>query len=213
MLRRLAPLITGLIFVLVGSPMPAHAGPAAPYQARPYGHSYPSWMRIVGEFYLGDASNPLFAGLEGDCGEQIGKVFVMAAPIDVGLEFECDVDPGTPLVLSHAGFFATEDVDGQTDEELHAVAEAGFTFTSNSLTLDGRPLPLRTIDAGVFDVDSEPGGFYDTIFGVTGPVRTALVGNLVILHPLSPGDHVIETEVTFTGTGGAFSASYHIHVG
>ncbi len=65
----------------------------------------------------------------------------------------------------------------------------------------------------MFDVNSEPGGFYDTIFGQTGAVRTALRGNVVVLHPLTPGDHVIEAEVTFTGTGGAFSATYHVHVG
>ena len=168
---------------------------------------------MLGQFYLGDASNPLFAGLEGDCGELIDGVFFMAAPIDVGLEFDCDVPTGTPIVLSHAGFFATVDVDGQTDEELQTAVEAGFTYTSNSLTLDGRALPLKTIDAGVFDVMSEPGSFYDVIFGLTGSVRSALRGNVVFLHPLTPGDHEIIGEVTFTGTGGAFSATYHVHVG
>jgi hypothetical protein len=137
----------------------------------------------------------------------------MAAPIDVGVEFECDVPVGTPIVLSHAGFFTTEGIEGDTDAELLAAAEAGFTFISNSLTIDGRDIRLRTISAGVFDVVSEPGSFYDTILGVgTGPIRTALVGNLVFLHPLPPGDHTIETEVTFTGSGGAFSATYHVHV-
>jgi hypothetical protein len=213
MRRRLVFLIAVLTITLVGSAVPAHAGPVLPYHSRPYGHSYASWLRMVGQFYLGDASNPLFAGLEGDCGELRNRVFFMVAPIDVGLEFECDVPTGTPIVLSHAGFFATVGVDGETDEELQAAVEAGFTFTSNSLTLDGRVLPLKTIDAGAFDVNSEPGSFYDAVFGLTGSVRSALRGNIVVLHPLSPGDHVIEAEVTLTGTGGAFSATYHVHVG
>lgn len=212
-MRKRLVVLTAALSVGLISALPAHAGSVVPYTSRPYGQSYPSWMRAVGQFYLGDASNPLFAGLEGDCGELRDGMFFMAAPIDVGLEFECDVPTGTPIVLSHAGFFATQGIDGDTDEELQAVAEAGFTFTSNSLSLDGRALPLQTIDAGVFDVVSEPGSFYDTIFGLTGLVRTALLGNVVVLHPLPPGDHVIEAEVTFTGTGGAFSATYHVHVG
>ena len=212
MRRRLALLTAVLAITLVGSALPAHAGAVLPYGSRPHGHSYPSWLRMVGQFYLGDASNPLFAGLEGDCGELVNGAFFMAAPIDVGLEFECEVPTGTPIVLSHAGFFATQGIDGETDEELRVIAQAGFTYTSNSLSLDGRALPLKTIDAGVFDVNSASGSFYDTLFEQTGSVRTALVGNIVVLHPLTPGDHVIESEVTFTGTGGAFSATYHVHV-
>jgi hypothetical protein len=213
MRRTLVVLAALLALALIGSGAPAQAGPVIPYGARPYGHSYQTWLRTVGQFYLGDASNPLFAGLDGDCGELMDGMFVMAAPIDVGVEFECDVPVGTPIVLSHAGFFATQGIDGETDEELHAIAEAGFTFASNSLTLDGGELPLTTIDAGVFDVQSQPGSFYDTLFGLTGAVRTALVGNVVVLHPLRPGDHVIEAEVTFVGAGGGFSATYHVHVG
>lgn len=213
MRRKLVFLTAVLAITLVGSSVPAHAGAVLPYGSHPHGHSYPSWLRMLGQFYLGDASNPLFAGLDGDCGELMNGVFFMAAPIDVGLEYDCDVPTGMPIVFSHAGFFATVDVDGQTDEELQAAVEAGFTYTSNSLTLDGRSLPLKTIDAGVFDVISQPGSFYDAIFGLTGSVRSALRGNVVFLHPLTPGDHVIESEVTFTGTGGAFSATYHVHVG
>jgi hypothetical protein len=171
-------------------------------------------MRVVGRWFLGDASNPLIAGLvDGDCGQMMHGVFVMAAPIDVGVEFNCDVPAGTPLLLSHAGFFTTEGIDGDTDAELHAAAEAGFVTTSNSLTLDGNAIRLRAIDAGTFDVVVEPGSFYNTIVGLdTGPVRTALIGNLVYLHPLTPGNHVIETEVTFIGAGGSFSATYQVRV-
>jgi hypothetical protein len=215
MRRRLVLLTAVLAVTLVASAPAAHAGAVLPYDSHPRGHSYPEWMRMVGQWFLGDSSNPLLAGLlEGDCGELMNGVFFMAAPIDVGVEFDCDVPTGTPIVLSHAGFFTTEGIDGDTDAELQAEAEAGFTFTSNSLTLDGVALPLRTINAGVYDVISEPGSFYDVIVGVgTGPIRTALVGNVVFLHPLRPGDHVIESEVTFTGTGGAFSATYDVHVG
>lgn len=213
MRRKVVPFFAVLVVTLIGALAPAQAGPAVPFQAHPRGHSYQEWMRLVGQFFLGDASNPLIAGLDGDCGELIDGVFFMAAPIDVGVEFECEVPVGTPIVLSHAGFFTTEGIDGDTDADLLAAAEAGFTYTSNSLSVDGKAIRLRTISAGVFDVISEPGSFYDTIAGVgTGPVRTALIGNVVFLHPLPPGDHTIETEVTFTGSGGAFSATYNVHV-
>jgi len=45
----------------------------------------------------------------------------------------------------------------------------------------------------------------------TGPIRTALRGNIVFLHPLSRGDYVIEGAVTF-GNGDAYSVTYHVHV-
>jgi hypothetical protein len=214
MRRRLVVLTAVLALTLVASALPAHAGAVLPYKSHPYGHSYSSWMQMVGQWFLGDSSNPLIAGLEGDCGELMDGVFFMAAPIDVGVEFDCDVPVGTPIVLSHAGYFATIGIDGETDEELQAAVEAGFTFTSNSLTLDGVALPLQAIDAGVYDVISEPGSFYDVILGLgTGSIRTALRGNVVVLHPLTTGDHEIESEVTFTGAGGAFSAIYHVHIG
>ncbi len=214
MLRRIVPIVAVLVVMLIGGAAPAHAGPAFPYQAHPYGHSYEEWMQLVGQFYLGDASNPMIAGLDGECGQVIDGVFFMTAPIDVGLEFECEIPVGTPIVLSWAGFFATQGIEGDTDEELLAAAEAGFVYASSTVTVDGTAVPVRTINAGAFDVISEPGGFYDTVVGVgTGPIRTALIGDLVVLHPLPPGDHTIEAEVTFIGAGGAFSGTYHVHVG
>ena len=212
MRRRILPILAVVGLLLIGVGAPAQAGPALPSAAHPRGDTYQEWMQLVGQFFLGDASNPLIAGLEGECGQLIDGVFFLVAPIDVGLEFQCEIPVGTPIVLSHGGFFATEGIEGDTDEELLAAAEAGYSYTSNSVIIDGMAIPLRTVNAGVFDVISEQGGFYDAVLGVgTGPVRTALVGNLVFLHPLAPGDHIIEVEVTLTG-GGEFSATYHLHV-
>jgi hypothetical protein len=191
---------------------PAVAGPVLSYNARPHGISYTDWSKAVGQWFLGDASNPLFAALEGDCGELINGVFFMAAPIDVGVELECDVPVGTPIVLSHAGWFSTEGIDGDTDQELEDAAIAGFVTSTNELTLDGRALPLQPIDTGAYDIVSEPGGFYDTIGVGTGVIRTAIRSNVVFLRPLSPGDHVIEGAVSFVGDG-EFSVTYHVHVG
>ena len=214
-MRRTVIVLTMVLTLgLVAGAPPAGAGPVLPYNSHPHGHSYASWTRMVGQWFLGDASNPLFAGLfDGDCGEVMNGVFFMAAPIDVGVELDCDVPTGTPIVLSHAGWFVTEGIDGETDAELEAAAVAGFVTSENSLTLDGKALPLQPIDTGAYDVISEPGSFYDTAIGVgTGPIRTALRANVVFLHPLTPGDHVIEAAVSFVGDG-AFSATYNVHVG
>jgi hypothetical protein len=206
----LVPFVLAAAFVVAPS---ANAAVVAPYTAHPRGHSYDSWLRMVGQFYLGDSSNPLIAGLDGDCGELRDGVFWMAAPIQLGAEFDCDVPVGTWVVLSPAGWFSTEGIDGTTDEELVAAAQAGFVTPVDRLTLDGRDVALKTLDTGAFDVISEPGSFYDAILGVgTGSVRTALRGNVVVIPPLRPGDHTIESAVTFAN-GDAFSATYHIHVG
>jgi len=213
MRRNVIVLTLVLTLGLVAGASPAAAGPVLPYNAHPHGHSYASWTRMVGQWFLGDASNPLFAALGGDCGEVMNGVFFMAAPIDVGVELDCDVPTGTPIVLSHAGWFSTEGIDGETDAELEAAAVAGFVTSVNSLTLDGKALPLQPIDTGVYDVISQPGSFYDTVLGVgTGAIRTALRANVVFLHPLTPGDHVIEGAVSFVGDG-EFSATYNVHVG
>ena len=115
-------------------------------------------------------------------------------------------------MLTHAGFFATKGIDGNTDQELEDAAAAGFVTSTNELTLDGEALPLQAIDTGAYDIISEPGGFYDTIGVGTGTIRTAVRANLVFLHPLNARDHAIEAAVSFVADG-QFSATYHIHVG
>ena len=201
------------LFTVVALAPAAHASPVAPYGSRPMGRSYAGWTREVGQFYLGDASNPLIAGLNGDCGQLRDGVFMMAAPIDLNVQFDCAVPTGTWIVFSPTGFFATKGIDGTTDAELEAAAKVGFETSVNWLKIDGVNIPLRDIDTGAYNVSSQSGSFYDAILGVgTGPIRTVLIANVVAIHPLTPGDHTIQSAVTFVNDG-AFSATYHIHVG
>ncbi len=212
MRRKLILLAAMVTLGVLTTASPATAGPALPYASHPRGHSVSEWLREVGQFYLGDASNPLLGGLEGDCGELIDGVFFLVAPIDVGVDLRCEVPTGTPLVVAPAGFFTTEGIDGDTDAELEAAAAAGFVTTSDQVSLDGRTLRLQTVETGAYDVISEPGSFYDTVVGVgTGPVRTDLRGNLLFLHPLPPGEHVIQADVTFAD-GATYSVTYHLLV-
>ena len=211
-MRRRFSLLTVIVAVtLVLAAQSAQAGPVAPYDSHPFGRSYSGWMRAYGQWLLGNDSNPLVAGLSGDCGERRHGTFFLAPPIDVGLEFDCRIPKGRPILLSHAGQFAFASA-GETDEELEDLVEELFVTTSNSLTLDGRKLRLKPIDTGAFTVNSEPGSFYDAVIGVgTGPIRTAIRANLVFLRPLAPGHHVLEAEVRFD-SGEEFSATYNIHV-
>jgi hypothetical protein len=213
-MRRVSAMLVPLLLVVPFLAAPAaNAKPVAPYQAHPMGRSYTDWTKAVGQFYLGDASNPLIAGLGGDCGQLRNGVFMMVGPIELNAEFDCDVPTGTWIVLSHAGFFGTKGVDGETDAQIEAAAANGFKTSTNHLTLDGANIPLKEISTGAYDVISQKGSFYDTVMDLgTGPIRTALVANVVAIHPLTPGDHTIEAAVTFIGDG-AFSATYHIHVG
>ena len=63
------------------------SSPVAPYDSHPRDRSYSSWLRVYGRWLLGDESNPLVAGLSGDCGQMRNGVFFLAPPIDVGLQF------------------------------------------------------------------------------------------------------------------------------
>lgn len=213
-MRRVSAMLVPLLLVVPFLAAPAaHASPVAPYQAHPMGRSYTDWTKAVGQFFLGDASNPLIAGLDGDCGQLRDGVFMMTAPIDAGVEFDCDVPAGTWIVLSHAGAFGTKGVDGETDAEIEAAAANGFNSSTDHLTLDGANVPLKTLATGAYDVISQSGSFYDTVMDLgTGPIRTALVANVVAIHPLTPGDHTIDSIVVFAGDV-EFSATYHIHVG
>jgi len=212
MRRVSAVLVPLLVAIFVAAPA-AGASPVAPYQSHPMGRSYTDWTKAVGQFFLGDASNPLIAGLDGDCGQLRDGDFMMVGPIVPDAEFDCDVPAGTWIVFSPAGFFATRGVDADTDAELEAIARAGFKTSVDELTLDGKNVPLRVFDTGVFNVVSQKGSFYDTALGIgTGPIGTALLANVVAIHPLRPGNHTMETAVSFIGDG-SFSATYHVHVG
>ena len=217
-MRRSSTLVALVATLVVSAAPVAHAGTPMPQNASAFGRSHTAWAKAWSQWAFGDASNPLIASLsDGDCGDLIGGVFYLAAPIDAGLTFDCDVPVGTPIVLTHAGFFTTIGVDGTTDAEIEAAAIAAFAPDpgSDMLTLDGRSLARTTTITGAFDIDAASGSFFNAIVGLdAGSVRTAIVGEFTILHPLRPGDHELFGAVSFAGgANGAFDATYHLHVG
>jgi hypothetical protein len=197
--------------VLVGSQALAAKAPTVPAASSAFGMSRSAWTQVWGNYVLGDPSDPMLTGL---CGKVIGKAFLMVAPVALDEEVDCDVPAGMPIVFAHAGFFAWIPVDGSNDAEIEAASVAGFAPDSSSVTVDGAAVVLSTTSSGAFDVHSEPGSLYDTIGVGTGTVRTAITGQLTILHPLTPGDHEVEAAVDFTTIAGVeYSITYHVHVG
>jgi hypothetical protein len=197
--------------VLLGSHGVVAKAPTVPAGSSAFGMSRPAWTQVWGNWVLGDASDPM---LTGACGEVVGRAFLMVAPVALDEEVDCDVPAGMPIVFSHAGFFAWIPVDGSDDTEIEAASAAGFAPDSSSVTIDGEAVALSATSSGAFDVHSEPGSLYDTIGVGTGTVRTAITGQLTILHPLTPGDHEIDAAVDFTTIAGVvYSITYHVHVG
>lgn len=209
----------GVMAVAVGMMLmvaaPAHAaGAMAPQNARVMGHSYRSWAQVWGQWAFADGSNPLIASLEeGDCGDVVRGVYLMAAPIAEGVELECHVPLGTPIVLTHAGTFGWIPVDAPDDASLEEIVAGWFNVVSSDLRLDGRSLPLFTTHSGAFDAQVEQGSFLSSLFGVEpGTLRMAVVGQFAVILPLSPGAHHVDASVRFAD-GAAYSATYHLHVG
>lgn len=207
--------LAGVVVALLAMSAPANAaGAMAPERARVMGRSYAAWAQTWGRWAFGDASNPLIASLEtGDCGDVVGDVFLMVAPIAEGVELECHVPVGTPIVVTHAGTFGWSPDDGEDDASLEATVRGNFALDASELVLDGRSLRLFTTSSGAFDVVAETGSFFESVFGLgTGTIRTAITGQFAVILPLAPGAHDLDASVAFSN-GDAFSATYHIVVG
>ena len=192
---------------------PALAGSGTvPPQSHAFGNSRVDWMKAYTQWTFGDASNPI---TQPECGTIIDGAYFMNTPVAASTEYECDIPTGVPIVFVHAAYFAWVPTDGANAEQIEATAETLFAYGQSMVTLDGKRVPLTTTATGAFDVDSEPGSAYDTIFGLgTGSVLTAVVGQITILHPLPPGKHTIFAFVDFTPAGGPqFDVTYHLQVG
>ncbi|MEP6757837.1 MAG: hypothetical protein ABJB55_01425 [Actinomycetota bacterium] len=98
--------------LLIAAPA-AHAGTPMPARSRAFEQSHVDWAKAWSQWAFGGGSNPLIASLtDGDCGDVVGGVFFIAAPIDVGLEFDCAVPVGT---RAHARRLLYNDRDRRAD--------------------------------------------------------------------------------------------------
>lgn len=200
-----------VLLALTQGPGVAAASGTVPDGSNAFGASRTQWAKAYSEWLLGDASNP---AVSDSCGAIVDGAFFLNAALGPGTEFDCAIPRGTPMVLSHAAYYAWVPTDGSNDAEIVEAARTFFGHPASSLTLDGRALPLRITETGAFDVISEPGSAYDVLFGLgTGPVRTATVGQFTVLHPLSVGGHQIVGIVDYTASGGpVIDVTYNITV-
>lgn len=211
MRKTLVVLVATVLTTVLGA-APALARADVPANSSAFGQSRADWSRAWSQWFYGTPDNPV---LSGGCGEMVGKVFMMVPPIESGVQVDCSIPKGVPVVFSHAGYTAWVPDDGDTGAELEQAAADFFGDPPSEVVVDGQQIPLTTTATGAFDLVSEAGSLYDVIFDLgTGPVLSAVVNQLTILRPMTPGDHTVTASVDFAASGGPiYDITYNITVG
>ncbi len=209
----LAGALAALVLLVAAAPAAAKRG-ANPADSHAHGASLVTWQERWFEWAFGGGANPLLTGI---CGEQVGKLFLLSPATELGVEVDCQLRPGTPLLASPAGVIAWASTDGQTDAELLAERDASLVGISDpAVTLDGRALEVEDTfrSTDVYTIGLEPGNFIQTVDpGVLGDqTRVASAGWFLRLNPLPPGEHELVLSVAFDGSPGA-QITFHISVG
>lgn len=202
-MRRWIVASVGLALLIVTA-LPANAaGVVLPASARLRGHDLATWQREYMAWVLGSADTPIFTG---SCGEEIHGVFFMAPAAVPGVtELDCEVAPGTPILVLVGVTFSEIPTWGADDAAVLADARATWAgVTLNRLTVDGQEQAVagHFREAGVYDIPIEEGSLEDVQcesleppcvidFEPPGPVRLASVGIFAIVRPLPPGEHEI----------------------
>jgi hypothetical protein len=206
--------VAGLIAVAVASADPGHR---LPLTARHGGRDIVQWQRAWAQWALGGAGNPIAHGL---CGEEIDGLFFLSSALGPGTTFECDVPPGSKLLVTAGMGFFEMPTFGATDEEIIAVARQSWEeqVLATSLTVDGRAVEVEaaTREAGAYTIQAAPGSLYVDEFGFDpGSIRLASIGQFVILQPLQPGDHEIVAVLIVDLGGGetlTLDSTFVVHV-
>jgi hypothetical protein len=124
----------------------------------------------------------------------------IVAPFGGG-SFTCTVKAGTRIYI--AGFttecstFAGDcGGPGSNEAQLRAVAVAADAGVKATVTINGQPVPLSSVETGLLTIHLPQ----DNIFGATGAERNGLSvahGFVYLTDPLAPGTYVIEGRVKF----------------
>lgn len=174
-------------------------------------HRQKQWVRWA----LGSNTNPFLS--EDLCGEKIGGVFFLVAAISPGVERDCTIRRGTPLLLSPAGTAFWAPTFGRTPAELFEFVDADFAGTANpSVTLDGAALSLdgalKTPDVYRSRVGQH--SFIRTVdpsFPAARRVtRIASKAYFLMIPNLSTGPHTLVLSVDYFDT--VLDATFHIRV-
>jgi hypothetical protein len=203
---------------------PAQAG-KLPTQAHVRGHSIVEWQRLFLDWLTTSSENILF---NGGCGEVVDGVYFMPVTTQPGLEVECDVPKGVPVLASPAGTFSEIPTWGSNDAEVQADLDATWALLlSSAVEVDGASVSLEGVGttAGVYDVGPvEEGSYFDLICeGIPAPckvdfapgdtVRLASAADIVILHPFTPGTHTVYLAALFPFFPAEVTLTATLHVG
>jgi len=120
----------------------------------------------------------------------------IVAPFGGG-SFTCTVKAGTRIFI--AGWTtecSTFEGNGTTEAELRACAVAADAGVKATVTINGEPVPLSSVETGLLTIHLPQ----DNIFGLQGADRNGLSvahGFVYLTDPLAPGTYVIEGRVKF----------------
>jgi hypothetical protein len=140
--------------------------------------------------------NP-FGGGGAQCFVLGGKI---VAPFGGG-SFTCTVKAGTRIFIAaqttECSTFASDcGGPGSNEAQLRAAAEAGDAGLTATVTINGEPVPLSTVETGLLTIHLPQ----DNIFGLKGTERNGLSvahGFVYLTDPLTPGTYIVEGHVVF----------------
>jgi hypothetical protein len=124
----------------------------------------------------------------------------IVAPFGGG-SFTCTVKTGTRIFIAawttECSTFAGDcGGPGSNEAQLRAAAEAADAGITATVTINGQPIPLSSVETGLLTIHLPQ----DNIFGLQGAERNGLSvahGFVYLTDPLAPGTYVIEGRVKF----------------
>jgi hypothetical protein len=120
----------------------------------------------------------------------------IVAPFGGG-SFTCTVKAGTRIfIAAWTTECSTFEGNGTTEAELRACAVAADAAVKATVTINGEPVPLSSVETGLLTIHLPQ----DNIFGLQGAHRNGLSvahGFVYLTDPLAPGTYVIEGRVKF----------------
>jgi hypothetical protein len=199
-----------------------------PPNSHAFGKTYGEWSAAWWEYVLNipTPTNPVLDETGQDCGVgQSGRVFFLAGSnTSDPVTRVCTVPVGTPIffpiINAECSDVEADPFFGSTDEERLACAQEiidGVGINTLKATIDGKEVKYLHR----FRVASPPFEFtmpaLENFLGLDGVTSGSSVsdGYWLMLHPLSPGSHVIHFEGAFVsgvGTGFSQNVTYHLTV-
>jgi hypothetical protein len=120
----------------------------------------------------------------------------IVAPFGGG-SFTCTVKAGTRIfIAAWTTECSTFEGNGTTEAELRACAVAADAGVKATVTINGEPVPLSSVETGLLTIHLPQ----DNIFGLQGADRNGLSvahGFVYLTDPLAPGTYVIQGRVKF----------------